>query len=108
MSQEMLDETPDRGKAAIARNGAVTPHGLHVLEERQHGLDVDVIEPQVGDVLTSPVCQEQEEEAEPVSVRTDRVLARAANAAEVGDKEALHEREEWVGRALSHGPLPPE
>src|SRR6266567_1507556 len=108
MPQEMLDETPDRSKATIARNRTVASHGLYVLEERQHGLDSDVVEPQVGDGSASLFCQEQEEEAEPVSVRTDRVLAGAANAAEVGDEEALYECEKGVGCALAHGLLPLE
>jgi hypothetical protein len=108
MPQEVLDETPDRSKATIARDRAVASHGLHVLEERQHGLDLDVVEPQVGDGSASPFCQEQEEEAEPVSVRTDRMLAGAAHAPEMGGKEALYEREKGVGLALAHGLLPPK
>jgi transposase len=77
--QEVLDKSVYRGEAAVACRGRVVAGGLDVSEEREDGVDRNVVEAERGDRTTPPLGEKQHEQPQGVTVRTHGVPTGAAN-----------------------------
>jgi hypothetical protein len=83
VAKEVLYEPAHRGETAIACGRPIAAGDLDVVEECEHLIDGNVVEPEATDRATHTSCQEEEEEAERMPVRANRVWAGATNSAQV-------------------------
>jgi hypothetical protein len=84
----------DRGEAEIAGTGAVAPFLLQVVEKREHGRGIEVLNRQSGGGAPDAPLHEAEEDLEGVAVAGDRLRAGAA----LGDHPLVEKVPEQGGK----------
>ena len=99
MAQQVIDEAVDRRQPTIAGRRAVAASRLGVIEEREHCVGVEIIEPERRNRLRQVTSEEHEEQPKRVAVRAHGVLARPTDPAEVVAEEALHVAKQVVRSA---------
>jgi hypothetical protein len=89
VTQQVLGEAANRGKATIAGHSAIASLGFDMLQKREHEFGPDVVQLEVCDGVVYGIGQEQEEELESVPIGTDGVLTGAQDAPQMVFEEAL-------------------
>src|SRR5260370_25075998 len=89
-------KTPQNGQATVACGYGVAPLRLNVVQKGKHGIGPEIIQRQICSRSTAALSQEQEEEPERVTIRTDCMTAGSTHAFEVVAEEALDQRQEVV------------
>src|SRR5579863_4653913 len=95
-------KTPQNGQATVAGGDGVAPLRLHMVQKGKHGICPEIIQRQVRSRSAAALSQEQEEEPERVTIRTDCVTAGPPHTFEVVAEEALDQRQEVILPFSSH------
>jgi hypothetical protein len=78
LSQEMLHKTANGCEAAISGNSGVSSSRFDVIQKREHGVGLDILEGQVGHSLVPLIGQKQIEELQRVAVGSYCMCASSA------------------------------
>ena len=83
LPQQMLYKTAHGRQSAVSGSSGVPASRFDMIQKREHRVGSDIIEGQVGHGFASLTCEEQVEEFERISVRSDGMGACSARVPQV-------------------------
>jgi hypothetical protein len=68
LPKQMLHEAADGGQSTVPGNSGVPASRFDMIQKREHGIRLDIVQGKVGHGLVLLICQEQEEKLQRVAV----------------------------------------
>jgi hypothetical protein len=90
VADEMLEESSDGGPPTVAGCRRVGSRRFDVVKEAGHNVGVQMLELEVGDLASTPLCSKDQQELQRIAVSPDGMGARATLLRQIFSEERFH------------------